>query len=490
MRTLAVLTNGGDTCALNASIKSIRDNAYQAGFKKIYGIRRGYQGLLDGWIDDITHREIDVRIGGSCLGSLRISPTTFQSECYVTDEEKCQAMAKRIAEYKIDVLVVIGGDGTLQSTQYLQSWLHANIRSQQLRNFEILGFLKTIDNDIRTFTSFQGIEVALCPGYPSAVNKIVNTMEGLRVTSSTAERAFAVEVMGRDSGWLAAAGTFGGAEILVIPELAEYFKRRYDLSEGLASKKIWQKIAMAVTTFYQRNRNVLISVAEGFEPKIDDEKIARFVEVLRGLYGPRKKVGATEMLALVLSPFLEYHFHCLSQLVETTMSVDGDLESAIAAVRESVSQNPKYADIFTPPNPLSDLPINEMLSTAIVLADRRPYKFEIRPHRTDYVPRSGAPSAYDYKLASVFGKAIGNMLKDGNFGVVPCLKEVVPYEDLTMNSVKAVQIDDIRTLRFDSDDFYDVETLQVTRRITDFFRTITTGPKDLDAAIESVDRNG
>ena len=83
MKTLAILTNGGDTCALNASIKSIRDSAYKIGYKKIYGIRRGYQGLLDNWIDDITLREIDVRIGGSCLGSMRMSPT---DPC--TEEEK------------------------------------------------------------------------------------------------------------------------------------------------------------------------------------------------------------------------------------------------------------------------------------------------------------------------------------------------------------------------------------------------------------------
>jgi hypothetical protein len=80
MQTLAILTNGGDTCALNASIKSIRNNAYRIGYKKIYGIRRGYQGLIDDSIDDITHREIDVRIGGSCLGSLRVSPTDLCTE--------------------------------------------------------------------------------------------------------------------------------------------------------------------------------------------------------------------------------------------------------------------------------------------------------------------------------------------------------------------------------------------------------------------------
>ena len=124
MKTLAILTNGGDTCALNASIKSIRDNAYRAGFKKIYGIRRGYQGLVDGWIDDITHREIDPRIGGSCLGSLRTSPTErVEDGKYVVVGERCRVMAQCLSDYRIDVLVVIGGDGTLQSTRMFQAWV-------------------------------------------------------------------------------------------------------------------------------------------------------------------------------------------------------------------------------------------------------------------------------------------------------------------------------------------------------------------------------
>ena len=299
MRTVGILTNGGDTCALNASIKSIRDNVYRAGYKKIYGIRRGYQGLIDGWIDDITHREIDVRIGGSCLGSLRTSPTDRftkedleEEEIVFTDEERkeieetgqthrinterCEQMAKCLFDYRIDVLVVIGGDGTLKSTRRFLNWVRQKREEGRFRDFEIIGFPKTIDNDIQTFTSFEGIPVSLCPGFPSAAKKIVSSIEDLRVTVRTAERAFTVETMGRDAGWLAAAAGFGGAEIVVVPEhVAIYGKKMMNLTPQESkdslevSKELMLCLANEIEYFYRNNRNVLISVGEGFDPHVE-----------------------------------------------------------------------------------------------------------------------------------------------------------------------------------------------------------------------------
>lgn len=113
-----------------------------------------------------------------------------------------------------------------------------------------------------------------------------------------------------------------------------------------------------------------------------------------------------------------------------------------------------------------------------------PYRFEIRPHRTDYVPRSGQPSSYDYKLATVLGSMVGQLLEQGNFGVVPCLSEVVSYSDLGEDVVKFESINDIRTLTFDKDDYFDIDSFTVADKITDFFRTITTGPDNLETAID------
>jgi 6-phosphofructokinase len=533
MKTLAMLTNGGDTCALNASMKSIRDSAYRVGYKKIYGVRRGYQGLLDGSIEDITHKEIDVRKGGSFLGSMRESPAKLDPtsvdkdvRVYVPDDGKCQTMARCLADYEIDVLVVIGGDGTLQSTQLFQQWILERRTALRLRAFELLGFLKTIDNDVRTKTFFQGIEVALCPGFPSAVQKIVGAVEGLRVTARTGERAFAVECMGRDAGWLAASGTFGGAEILIVPEILESYlqersvKDRFsnegpayrkhlketrreknknvtdrDIQLVLAAEIIWAHLAETTASYYQKNRNVIIAVAEGFETPTENDAVRQFVEIIHDLYGPRKKVGATELLALTLSPVLQYYFSCLSQLVQGVVATS--LEDAIERVMKTETpERSNYQKLVVSQgwkHPLNRLNIRKMLREAVSLGARvPPYRFELRPHRTDYQPRSGQPSPYDYKLASVLGQKIGEMLENREFGFVPAMAEVVKFDELSLKRVKTESIGEIRTLDFASPDYFKPRSnrLKVSDRITDFFRTITSGPDTLEEAIDKTDNAG
>jgi len=530
MKTLGILTNGGDTCALNASISSIRDNAYLAGYKKIYGIRRGYQGLIDGWIDDITGREIDVRIGGSCLGSMRASPTVKDEDGkYVIDENTCKIMAQCLADYRIDVLVVIGGDGTLQSTQMFQNWVQEKKSSKGFRTFEIMGFLKTIDNDIRTFTTFEGVEMALCPGYPSAVKKIIDSVEALRVTARTSERAFAVEIMGRDAGWLAAAATFGGSEILLVPELPKYYAAHFmekikdeEEAEKLASEKLLKDLASEIAYFYRKNRNVIIAVGEGFQLLVDIKAQKEFIELVTELYGPRKKAGATELLTMLVGPYLDCYFRCYSWFVGKDHKKDcitKRLSSVVARAKEEMKESDKPAN-----HPLRDWDIEKELRGTFEkkpqgadseeeAADPNgsdpegsssldqmveipnigvpPYKFEIRPHRTDYLPRSGQPSSYDFRFATVLGRKIGQMLLAREYGSVPALDKVVSYNELTLEKIKAVSIDEITTLEFSSRDYFkEGSSFQVSERITQFLRTIMTGPEDLEEAIHQYTKNG
>jgi 6-phosphofructokinase len=538
MSTLAILTNGGDTCALNASIRSIRDNAYHAGYKKIYGIRRGYQGLIDGWIDDITHKEIDPKIGGSCLGSQRMSPTHIVNGKYVMNEAYCHQMMRCLKDYRVDVLVVIGGDGTLQATKMFQEWV-AGLKHQShehFQEFSIIGFLKTIDNDIRTFTSFKGIEVSLCPGFPSAVRKMATCVEDLRVTARTAERAFTVETMGRDAGWLAAAATFGGAEILLIKEHLELWdnlakRRRQAYQDKLASqhegvqsteskaervsKMILADLADEIADFYIKNRNVLIAVGEGFEPSVSNlPKLKDFTNIIQGLYGTRKKVGASEVVTILVSPVLEYYFLCLSHLCARRRNGGADLSAMIESVLKETKNTPqaeKYSQWVVEGHPLKDWDIRsklrghfglereEAMSPADTDTERGvelstdhltvpPYKFEIRPHRTDYTPRSGAPSSYDYKFATVLGQKVGQMLLNKEFGAVPALKEIVSYEHLTVDAIKTVPIDDIETKNFLSLDFFNRDVpFQVSPHMIEFFRTIMSGPKELKEAVDEVE---
>lgn len=266
MQNLAILTNGGDTCALNASVEAIRREARKVGFGKIIGIEGGYHGLLYKKFRILSER-VDRKMGGSILRSLRESPVRFiegkgnKENRYELDEDKVKKMVDCLEDLEVDVLVVIGGDGTLQATKMFHQAVHDRYR------FKIMGFLKTIDNDIRTKTTFEGREVSLCPGYPTAALKIARATEDIRTTAISAQRVFGIETMGRDAGWLAAAGSLGGPDMILVPEVP------FDDVEKLFIER--------TEKFFRIAKNAVIVVSEGID--WEGQKIYEF--------GPRKLGG-------------------------------------------------------------------------------------------------------------------------------------------------------------------------------------------------------
>lgn len=162
MQNLAILTNGGDTCALNASIEAIRKQARKIGFGKVIGIEGGYHGLIHRKFRTLAEA-VEERRGGSVLRSLRESPCKQEGKQYIIDEEKVKKMVDCLQELEIDVLVVIGGDGTLQATKCFHQAV------QDKYKFRIMGFPKTIDNDIRTKSTFERVEVSSGAGVKSFI---------------------------------------------------------------------------------------------------------------------------------------------------------------------------------------------------------------------------------------------------------------------------------------------------------------------------------
>jgi 6-phosphofructokinase len=257
MRTLAILTNGGDACSLNAVINSIRDSSIAAGYPRILGFEDGYKGIIDKSVKLLTWEPIDPQQGGTILRSLRYAPHS--------DDEK-RAVFETLQELEVNVLVAIGGDGSLSATKELYQWSGA-----KRYNIRILGFPRTIDNDIRTNTFEGNTEVALCPGYPSAALKIARLAKDLRTTAMSTRRVFTIETMGRDAGWLAAATSLGGAEFVLIPEVE-------------LKGKEWDKFYDRVAKLYAIHGHVIIAVSEGF--KIEGKK------EMDAAFGPRKLGGA------------------------------------------------------------------------------------------------------------------------------------------------------------------------------------------------------
>jgi ATP-dependent phosphofructokinase / diphosphate-dependent phosphofructokinase len=208
-KTLAILTGGGDTPALNSSIESIRNRAALLGYR-VYGIRKGWKGLLgDGDIVDLTNMPYDGWYGGTALLSSRTNPFASKKN----PESRVPQVLRNLDQYGIDVLVSIGGDDTNGAAK----------RLYETEGIPVIGFPKTIDNDLRTRSMHhvegREIEAVLCPGFPSAAKAIAEFTGSIKTTSESHQRIMVMEVMGRDAGWLTGTTVFGGATMALIPEV-------------------------------------------------------------------------------------------------------------------------------------------------------------------------------------------------------------------------------------------------------------------------------
>lgn len=234
---IGVLTSGGDAPGMNAALRAVVRRAISAG-RQVYGIRRGYDGLLDGEIHpmdvssvaDIIHR------GGTILHTAR-------SERFQQSEGQDLAAA-RLKGAGIEGLVVIGGEGSFKGMTELCK-----------RGISAVGVPATIDNDI-AYTDYS-------IGFDTAVNTGLEAVNRLRDTATSHERIFVVETMGRHSGHIAlAVGLAGGAESILVPErpakIGEVCTR---LKRGLARGRftaslLWLKGRLRGLRWHRRFRHV------------------------------------------------------------------------------------------------------------------------------------------------------------------------------------------------------------------------------------------
>ena len=249
-KTLGILSGGGDTPAINSSIEQIRNRASMLGFK-VYGIKKGWKGLLgDGDIIDLSNQPYDGWYGGTALRSSRTNP--FPSK--KNPESRVPQVLKNLERYKIDVLVSIGGDDTNGAAK----------RLYETEGIPVIGFPKTIDNDLRTRTMhhYQGkdIEAVLCPGFPSAAKGIAEFTGRIKTTCESHSRIMVVEVMGRDAGWLTGSAIFGGASIALIPEFEITKERKESFFETVKEEYLRSE-----------KKSLIIAVSEGTR-WYDDEK--------------------------------------------------------------------------------------------------------------------------------------------------------------------------------------------------------------------------
>ncbi len=224
MKTIGVLTSGGDAPGMNACIRAIVRTAIFNELN-VYGIKKGYKGLIEGEIIQMDLKSVGgiINRGGTIL-------QTARCEEFKTEEGQKKAV-ENLRKKQIEGLIVIGGDGSFMGASVLSSkW-----------NISTIGIPGTIDNDIK------GTDFSI--GFDTAVNTALEAIDKIRDTASSHERIFIVEVMGRSSGHIAIeVGLAGGAEDILIPE------QKTDLED--TCKKI--------ISGYKRGKNSsIIVVAEG-----------------------------------------------------------------------------------------------------------------------------------------------------------------------------------------------------------------------------------
>ncbi len=223
MKRIGILTSGGDSPGMNAAIRAAVRKGRAMGLETV-GIHSGYKGCLNADFEDFNVKDVSgiIEQGGTILRSKRAPE--FKEE-----KERTKAI-RNLNQEEIEGLVVIGGDGTLRGARALNE-----------EGIPTVGIPATIDNDI------YGTDMTI--GVDTALNTVVQSIDRIRTTASALERTFIVEVMGRNSGYIALMGGMsGGAEVILIPEV------EYDLDD----------VAKGIYEGYKRGKeHMIVVVAEG-----------------------------------------------------------------------------------------------------------------------------------------------------------------------------------------------------------------------------------
>lgn len=241
IKNIGVLTSGGDAPGMNAAIRAVVRAGNYYGFK-VFGIRRGFHGLLKGEIDVLNNRDVSEKLqrGGTFL-------QTARSASFATEEGVNQAISMAKV-FDLDAIIIIGGDGSFRGARDLAR-----------KGMTIIGIPGTIDNDI----SCSDYTI----GYDTAMNTAMEAIDKLRDTASSHERCSIIEVMGRQAGYIALNVAIScGAEVVLIPEIPHTIEK--DLIKPLLEAKNRGK------------KHYIVIVAEGVG---DSMKMADTIQTMTGI---------------------------------------------------------------------------------------------------------------------------------------------------------------------------------------------------------------
>ncbi|MCZ6681420.1 MAG: 6-phosphofructokinase [Candidatus Poribacteria bacterium] len=266
-KRIGVLTGGGDTSALNATLEGVALKAEELGLELI-GFMKGWEGLLKGGAYFTLNPDlIDENQGGTILKSSRTN---------LIGENKLDEAVENLRKLDIDGLIAIGGDDTLSVGAALSEM------------FPTASVVKTIDNDVGLnpppgdSVDYSQMVNYFCPGFPTAAFRIVEAVRDLRTTAYSHDRVFFVETMGRDAGWLALSSVCGHADLIVIPEVP------YEPD----------RLAAVIEQKYAEKGNVIVVVSEGIRNR-KGELLTRSQEEIDA-FGHTRPGGCSEIIAAAM----------------------------------------------------------------------------------------------------------------------------------------------------------------------------------------------
>ena len=243
MKRIAVFTSGGDAPGMNACIRAVVRGSVYHGLE-VFGIRRGYNGMINGDIFQMTSHSVSniVQRGGTILKSAR-------SKEFMTPEGRQKAY-EQLQKFGIEGLVAIGGNGTFTgATLFFDEF-----------GIPTVGAPGTIDNDL------YGTDYTI--GFDTAVNTALEAIDKIRDTADSHDRIFLIEVMGRDSGYIAIqSGIAGGAELVMVPEVLT---------------PISEVVNILQQGFVRSKSSSILVVAEGEEEGSAKEVAAKISKMMAG----------------------------------------------------------------------------------------------------------------------------------------------------------------------------------------------------------------
>ena len=283
MKKIAIMTAGGDCCGLNSAIKTIVYEAHAKGID-VVGVLDGFKGFVEGRNKELTLNDvfgIEDR-GGTILGS-------SNKECpfyYLVDKEKeiyedlTNQGIKHLTDLGVEGLIVIGGDGTLDSARVIHE-----------RGLPTVGIAKTIDNDM--------VASDCTIGFETAISNNVQSIEKLKSTAFSHERIMVVEVMGRTSGYLTLySGFASGADMILLPEKDYNLDVVCNKAKEIVNKKRYAIIVISeAAKEIGKDETVAKIIEDSFEQKRYGgvaDKLAKQIEEKTGIESRAQVLGYTQ----------------------------------------------------------------------------------------------------------------------------------------------------------------------------------------------------